>query len=121
MNKKFYATTPIYYASGDPHIGHALSTIYADTLVRYKKMLGYQTFFITGMDEHGQKILDEATKRNKEPQKFVDEISQKFKSLWATLDINYSYFVRTTDKNHVEAVVKIFDAMKSKELIYKDI
>jgi methionyl-tRNA synthetase len=81
MNKKFYVTTPIYYASGDPHIGHAFSTIYADVINRYKKMLGYETFFVTGMDEHGQKILDEANKNNKSPQKFVDEISIKFKNL----------------------------------------
>jgi methionyl-tRNA synthetase len=81
MNKKFYVTTPIYYASGDPHIGHALSTIYADVLARYKKMLGYETFFITGMDEHGQKILDEAKKNNKQPQEFVDQICVKFQNL----------------------------------------
>jgi methionyl-tRNA synthetase len=81
MKKTFYVTTPIYYASGDPHIGHAFSTIYADVLNRYKKMLGYETFFVTGMDEHGQKILDVAKSNNLQPQVFVDEICKKFKNL----------------------------------------
>lgn len=120
MNKKFYVTTPIYYASGDPHIGHALSTIYADVLARYKKMLGYETFFITGMDEHGQKILDEAKKNNKQPQEFVDQICVKFQNLWKTLGIEYSSFVRTTDKTHEQTVIEVFKQFKSKDLIYKD-
>jgi methionyl-tRNA synthetase len=81
MSKKFYVTTPIYYASGNPHIGHAFSTIYADALTRYKKMIGYETIFATGMDEHGQKILDVANSHNKKPQEYVDLICEKFKNL----------------------------------------
>lgn len=119
MNKKFYVTTPIYYASGDPHIGHAFSTIYADVVCRYKKMLGYETFFVTGMDEHGQKILDEATKNNKSPQLFVDQISVKFKDLWKILGVEYSYFVRTSDKQHEKTVLAVFQKFVSKNLIYK--
>lgn len=119
MNKKFYVTSPIYYASGNPHIGHAFSTIFADALNRYKKMLGYDTFFVTGMDEHGQKILDEATKNNMQPQEFVDMISKKFENLWSLLGIEYSGFVRTSAKSHAITITNIINEFTSKNLIYK--
>ncbi|MDE6477387.1 MAG: class I tRNA ligase family protein [Mycoplasmoidaceae bacterium] len=79
--KNIFITTPIYYASGDPHIGHAYTTVLADVISRYKKLIGYDVFFLTGMDEHGQKILEKAEAVHKKPKDFVDEIASKFKDL----------------------------------------
>lgn len=120
MDKKnFYITTPIYYASGHPHIGHAYSTIAADTMARFKRLQGCDVMFLTGMDEHGQKVEQNAGKENKTPQKFVDEIAADFKDLWKTLDISYDKFIRTTDDFHVKAVQKIFKELYDKGDIYK--
>ena len=119
MSKKFYVTTPIYYASGKAHIGHVYSTVAADVTARYKRMLGYDVMFTTGMDEHGQKAENSAKKESKSPQNYVDFISEDFKKMWKKLNIKYNKFIRTTDKNHKEIVRKIFDKLYEKNLIYK--
>ena len=119
MSKKFYVTTPIYYASGKAHIGHVYSTVAADITARYKRMLGYDVMFTTGMDEHGQKAENSAKKESKSPQNYVDFISEDFKKMWTKLNIKYDKFIRTTDKNHKEIVRKIFDKLYEKNLIYK--
>ena len=104
MEKKFYITTPIYYASGKPHIGHAFTTLYADVLARYHKSLGKEVFFLVGMDEHGAKIAEKAKQENKSPQEFVDEISKSYIDVWSALNIGYSDFIRTTSQKHKETV-----------------
>ena len=119
-NKKIYITTPIYYASGNPHIGHSYTTILADCLARSKKLIGYDVFFLTGMDEHGQKIFEKSQNENKNPQQFVDEIATKFQQLWKDLDINYSIFARTTNKEHCDLVKKVFQIYVEKNFIYLD-
>lgn len=117
--KKFYITTPIYYSSGNPHIGHAYSTIMADVLSRYKILIGYETFFLTGMDEHGQKIEDKAKEGHLLPQDFVDKNSQIFQDLWKLLDIQESFFIRTTNKKHIKFVQEIFSILYQKGYLYK--
>ena len=116
----FYVTTPIYYPSAKLHIGHAYTTVAADTIAKFKKMQGYDTKFLTGSDEHGQKIERKAEEANKEPQKYVDEIVSTFKDLWNELGIDYDYFVRTSDKDHERIVQKIFQKLYDKGDIYKD-
>ena len=118
--KKAYITTPIYYVNDVPHIGHAYTTIIADTLARYSRMIGLETLFLTGTDEHGQKIQEAAEKRNKSPQDYADEISGKFRSLWDDFDISYDKFIRTTDEKHQIGVQKAFEVMYEKGDIYKD-
>lgn len=120
MNKKkFYVTTPIYYPSAQLHIGHAYTTTLADVLNRYKKMDGYETFFLTGSDEHGQKIEKKALEANKQPKQFVDEIILNFKDLWEKLEIKYDKFIRTTDNQHKQAVKNIFSLLVNNGDIYK--
>ena len=118
-NKKFYVTTPIYYPSGEAHIGHCYSTIAADTVARYKRAQGYDVMFLTGTDEHGQKIEINAKKVNKTPKEYVDDIVEKFKKIRETLGISYDKFIRTTDDYHEEAVKKIFKKLYDKGDIYK--
>ncbi len=101
---KFYVTTPIYYVNSEPHIGSAYTTIVADVIARFKRMMGYDVFFLTGTDEHGQKVLQAAKEKNISPQKYVDELSAKFKTLWDDMNISYTHFVRTTDDYHVKTV-----------------
>lgn len=115
----FYVTTPIYYPSAKLHIGHAYTTVAADTIAKFKKMQGYDTKFLTGSDEHGQKIERKAEEAEKEPQKYVDEIVSTFKDLWNELGVDYDYFVRTTDKDHERIVQKIFQKLYDKGDIYK--
>ena len=117
--KKAYITTPIYYVNDIPHIGHAYTTIIADTLAIYSRMVGHDTFFLTGTDEHGQKIEEAAKKRNKSPQEYADEISSKFKALWDEFDISYDKYIRTTDKEHKIGVQKAFETMLANGDIYK--
>ena len=118
-NKKtFYISTPIYYPSGKPHIGHAYSTILADVLARYKKLIGYETFFVTGTDEHGKKIEESAKKNNLSTIDFLDKMVNNFKNLWELLGIKYDHFSRTTNKNHIEVVQKIFSKYLNDNLIY---
>ncbi len=118
--KKAYITTPIYYVNDVPHIGHAYTTIIADTLARYSRLIGLDTMFLTGTDEHGQKIEEAAKSRGRSPKEYADEISGKFKGLWDELDISYDKFIRTTDQDHMEGVQKAFEVMYKKEDIYKD-
>ena len=119
MNNKAYVTTPIYYVNDVPHIGHAYTTIIADTMARYYRLKGRETFFLTGTDEHGQKIEEAAKSRGREPQEYADEISGKFKALWDEFDISYDKFIRTTDTDHKKGVQKAFKAMFDKGDIYK--
>ena len=119
MSNKAYITTPIYYVNDVPHIGHAYTTIIADTMARYYRLKGYETFFLTGTDEHGQKIEEAAKSRGKTPQGYADEISGKFRALWDEFDISYDHFIRTTDSDHKIGVQKAFQVMFDKGDIYK--
>ena len=118
--EKAYITTPIYYVNDIAHIGHAYTTIIADTLSRYSRLSGLETFFLTGTDEHGQKIEEAAKKRGKSTQAYADEISATFKTLWDDFGISYDKFIRTTDADHMQGVQKAFLAMHQKGDIYKD-
>ena len=118
--KTYYLTTPIYYVNDVPHIGHAYTTIIADTIARYSRLKGIDTFFLTGTDEHGQKIEEAAKKRGKSPKEYADEISAKFKELWDEFEISYDKFIRTTDPEHIKGVQKAFLEMYKKGDIYKD-
>lgn len=118
MNK-FYLTTPIYYVNDEPHIGHTYTTVIADILARYYKLLGYDTFFLTGTDEHGAKIYEVAQKYNLEPKLFCDQIVEKFKSAWQSLKIEYTNFIRTTDEIHEKTVQLVLKKMYDKGDIYK--
>ncbi len=117
---KVFITTPIYYVNDVPHIGHAYTTIIADTLARYSRLKGYETFFLTGTDEHGQKIQEAAKARGKSPKAYADEISQSFRTLWDDFDISYDKFIKTTDPEHIQGVQKAFEVMFEKGDIYKD-
>jgi len=118
--KTYYLTTPIYYVNDIPHIGHAYTTIIADTIARYSRLKGIDTFFLTGTDEHGQKIEEAAKLRGKTPKEYADEISSKFKALWDEFEISYDKFIRTTDEEHIKGVQKAFLEMYEKGDIYKD-
>jgi methionyl-tRNA synthetase len=115
----FYITTPIYYPSANLHIGHAYCTVATDAIARYKRQRGYDVFFLTGSDEHGQKIERKAKAAGVTPQQYVDKIVSGFKSLWKLLDISYDKFIRTTDDYHVKAVQKIFKKLYDQGDIYK--
>jgi len=115
-----YITTPIYYVNGEAHIGHAYTTFIADSIARYERLKGNKTFFLTGTDEHGQKIEESAQKFNKPTQEFADEISASFKNLWDEFGISYDRFIRTTDADHKLGVQKAFEKMYAKGDIYKD-
>ena len=118
-NKKFYITTPIYYPSDNFHIGHCYTTIIADSIARFKRLSGYDTFFLTGTDEHGQKIEKKAKECGVTPKEYVDKIVNNAKDLWASLNISYDKFIRTTDKEHEEVVQKIFKKLYDQGDIYK--
>lgn len=118
-NKTFYITTPIYYPSGNPHIGHCYTTVACDSIARYKRMQGYDVMFLTGTDEHGQKIEEKAAAMGITPKQYVDDIVKIFKNLWSYMNISYDRYIRTTDEYHVEAVQKIFKALYDKGYIYK--
>ncbi len=117
--KKFYITTPIYYPSGNPHIGHCYTTVACDSIARYKRMQGYDVMFLTGTDEHGQKIEIKAAEKGVTPKQYVDEIVEIFKNLWEYMGINYDRYIRTTDDYHVESVQKIFKELYDRGYIYK--
>jgi len=119
MSKTFYVTTPIYYPSGNLHIGHVYTTTLAYTLANYKKLAGYDVKFLTGADEHGQKIELKAKEQKLSPQEYVDKVCKTFKDLWKKLEIYPDYFNRTTNKNHEEAVAKQFSKLLSDGIIYK--
>jgi len=120
MNKNFYITTPIYYPSGKPHIGHAYSSIVADIFARFKRIEGFNVLFLTGTDEHGQKIEKEALKNKKDPKLFCDELSEKFKSLTKILNLSNDDFIRTTEKRHYKSVVEIWNRLVKSGDIYLD-
>ena len=117
--KKVYITTPIYYVNDVAHIGHAYTTIIADMLARYTRLTGTDTYFLTGTDEHGQKIAQSAESRGKTPKEYADEVSGKFKTLWDDFDITYDKFIRTTDDEHKIGVQHAFQKMYDKGDIYK--
>ena len=117
--EKFYITTPIYYPSDNLHIGHSYCTVATDTMARYKRLTGADVMFLTGADEHGQKIEDKAKAAGITPQAYVDNIVANFQSLWKLLNISYDRFIRTTDDYHVQSVQKIFTALYEKGDIYK--
>ena len=118
--KKIFITTPIYYVNDVAHIGHAYTTIISDSIARYSKLLGYDTFLLTGTDEHGQKIEQSAKKKNKTPKEYADEISKTFQDLWEVLNIDYDKFIRTTDEYHKIGVQFAFEKMFKNGDIYKD-
>lgn len=118
--KSFYITTPIYYPSGKLHIGSAYTTIACDVLARYKRMMGFDVQYLTGLDEHGQKIQQKAEEAGITPQEYVDGMAESVKTLWELLDISYDKFIRTTDTYHEEAVAKIFEQLLAQGDIYLD-
>ncbi len=119
-NKNYYITTPIYYPSGKLHIGSAYTTIACDILARYKRLQGYDVFYLTGVDEHGQKIQDKAAEEGKAPQQFVDEHAVEIEKLWDLLEITNDDFIRTTEDRHKEVVGKIFERLLAQGDIYLD-
>lgn len=118
-NKKFYITTPIYYPSDNLHIGHAYCSVMADTMARYKRIQGYDVMFLTGTDEHGQKIEEKAKAAGITPKQYVDHVVSGIKDLWKLMDISYDKFIRTTDDYHEKAVQKIFKQLYDQGDIYK--
>ena len=120
MSKKYYITTPIYYASGDLHIGHCYTTVICDAISRFKRMNGYDVFYLTGTDEHGQKVEQKAIQAGKTPKQYVDDVVAKIKDLWKLLDIQYDKFIRTTDDYHEKAVQKIMEKLLANGDLYKD-
>jgi methionyl-tRNA synthetase len=117
---KFYITTPIYYVNDVPHIGHAYTTIAADVVARYKRLEGYEVFFLTGTDEHGQKVQQAAIDLGVSPQEHVDKLHQRYKELWGRLNISNSDFIRTTEERHKKLVCDILQDLHSKDEIYRD-
>jgi methionyl-tRNA synthetase len=120
MSEKFYLTTPIYYVNARPHIGTTYSTVVADVIARRKRALGVDTFFLTGTDEHGQKIERSAEKAGCSPQEFTDRVSAQFRGLWDRMGLTYDDFIRTTEPRHTKAVQKLFTLLKGRGYIYKD-
>lgn len=119
MAEKFYITTPIYYPSGNPHIGHCYTTVACDSIARFKRMQGYDVMFLTGTDEHGLKIEQKAQEQGITPKEYVDGVVKIFKRLWEYMNISYDRYIRTTDGYHVETVQKIFRKLYDKGYIYK--
>ncbi|MDD5680101.1 MAG: methionine--tRNA ligase [Candidatus Omnitrophica bacterium] len=122
MSKKFYITTPLYYVNAPPHIGHAYTQVAADALARFHRFLGTEVFFLTGTDEHGEKIekaSEKAGYKKGEEKAFVDNIHKNFKDLWKALDIKYDFFIRTTDRTHEDTVKYILETLNKKGDIYK--
>ncbi len=117
--KPYYITTPIYYPSGKPHIGHCYTTVACDSIARYRRMQGYDVMFLTGTDEHGLKIEQKAAEKGVSPKQYVDEIVEIFKNLWKFMNISYDRYIRTTDDYHIETVQKIFKELYDKGYIYK--
>src|SRR5579871_5983898 len=119
MTKKFYITTPIYYVNARPHIGHAYTTIACDTIARRQRLLGSDTFFLTGTDEHGQKIERAAQAAGKTPQQFTDEVSNEFRALWDRMGLSYDDYIRTTSERHKRGVQALWKVLAEKGFIYK--
>ncbi|WP_321328225.1 methionine--tRNA ligase [uncultured Ilyobacter sp.] len=119
MSKNFYVTTPIYYVNGDPHVGSAYTTIAADVIARYKKTMGYDVFFLTGTDEHGQKVEETAREKGFTPQEWTDKMAPRFEDMWNLLNVSHDDFIRTTQVRHKKAVTKILKKVYEKGDIYK--
>ena len=119
MNKRFYITTAIAYASAKPHIGNTYEAIMTDAVARYKRARGYDVYFCTGTDEHGQKIQNYAERAGVEPQKYVDGVSDVIKGIWEKMNVSYDRFIRTTEDVHVRTVQKIFERFIRQGDIYK--
>lgn len=119
QKEKFYITTPIYYPSGNPHIGHCYTTVACDSIARYKRLQGKDVMFLTGTDEHGLKIEQKAAEKGITPKEYVDEKVAKFKELWNYMNIRYDRYIRTTDDYHIETVQKIFKELYDRGYIYK--
>lgn len=119
QKKPFYITTPIYYPSGNPHIGHCYTSVACDSIARYRRMQGYDVMFLTGTDEHGLKIEQKAAEKGVTPKEYVDEIVKVFKSLWSFMNVDYDRYIRTTDDYHIKTVQKIFKELYDKGYIYK--
>jgi methionyl-tRNA synthetase len=119
MGKKFYITTPIYYVNARPHIGHAYTTIACDAVARRQRMLGFDTYFLTGTDEHGQKIERAAQAAGKTPQQLTDEVSAEFRALWDRMGITYDDYIRTTSERHIKGVQELFRHLRERGHIYK--
>jgi methionyl-tRNA synthetase len=119
MKEKFYITTPIYYVNDVPHIGHAYTTIAADVMARYKRLKGYDVFFLTGTDEHGQKVADSAAAKGMEPQALCDMNMKRFKDAWQVLNISYNDFIRTTEERHIKVVQEAFSKLIASGDVYK--
>lgn len=119
-NKNFYITTPIYYPSGKLHLGSSYTTIACDVLARYKRLMGFDTFYLTGLDEHGMKIQRKAEELGMTPKEYLDPMAEDVKELWKMLDISYDKFIRTTDNYHEEAVQKAFEQLLAQDDIYLD-
>ncbi len=117
--KKFYITTPIYYPSGNPHIGHCYTTVACDSIARFRRMQGKEVIFLTGTDEHGLKIEQKAKEKGITPKQYVDGIVAIFKDLWSYMNISYDRYIRTTDDYHIETVQKIFNELHKRGYIYK--
>src|SRR3972149_1499282 len=116
---KFYLTTPLYYVNAAPHLGHAYSTIVADTIRRFKRMQGFEAFLLTGTDEHGQKVERSAKAAGMSPQQFADQVSSLFREQWRSLGIEFDAFIRTTDVRQAAAVRKIFEEVRKAGDTYK--
>ena len=115
----YYVTTPIYYPSSKLHIGHTYTTVAADAIARYKRVTGYDVMFLTGTDEHGQKIQNVAAEKGLHPKVFLDGVVEEIKKLWETMEISYDQFIRTTDEDHERRVSKLFKILYDKGDIYK--
>src|SRR3977135_1927769 len=118
MTKKFYITTPIYYVHAPPHIGHAYTTIASDAIARRQRLLGADTFFLTGTDEHGQKIERAAQAAGKTPQQYADEISSEFRKLWQRMGISNDDFIRTTEERHQKRVQELVRRIRDNGSLY---
>jgi methionyl-tRNA synthetase len=117
-DKPFFITTPIYYVNGAPHLGHAYTSIAADAVARWKRLDGEEVFFLTGTDEHGQKVEKAAIDAGMEPQAFTDQVSEKFRELGKLLNLSNDVFIRTTEKRHAEATQAIWRRLREREEIY---
>ena len=116
MSKKFYITTPIYYVNARPHIGHAYTTIACDTIARRQRMMGFDTYFLTGTDEHGQKIERAAQAAGKTPQQLTDEVSAEFRGLWDRMGLSYDDYIRTTSERHKQGVQALWRAHRRQRI-----
>lgn len=119
MSKSYYVTTPIYYVNGAPHVGSATTTLIVDSVIRYHKLRGEETYFLTGTDEHAQKVADAAAKVGAQPQAYVDEISQRFVHAWKALDVGYDRFIRTTEEQHKRVTSEVFRRLQETGDIYQ--